>query len=423
MRGSESAVRRSVCAHRFPRAVVIIEGASDGMAAPPLHDSRYRSLDVWRGLICILVVLEHTGVALWSGIAEASGVQRWIRQLIVTPLTWNLGAPLFFVISGYCVAASLESCRHRSSSAAKYLGRRFWRILPPYWASLAVLAMIVLALDLVGLERLHRGPYALEINSPGTLTAAQWWGNLSLTETWRPRILSGHCEVFTRVGWSLCYQEQFYLISVLVMVLAPRRFHGALAATTVGIIGVRLAAWDTGALYRMEGGFFDLWHEFAVGLAVYWRLNSATDRLTKRAIDLSLLLLLAVASYYSFTTTIGAATFGLILIAGRSWDAKVASRKSLEPLRALGRRSYSIYLVHLPAGMLMTAIVTEVGVTEFWTRASVTVPLSTAAAIAAGWLFHHAVDRHFHQVPASFSFARFFKGRTMKKPSLQAQTA
>ena len=55
------------------------------------RDSRYHSLEVWRGLICILVVLEHTAVALWYGSGDVRALELAIRRWLLVPLSWNLG--------------------------------------------------------------------------------------------------------------------------------------------------------------------------------------------------------------------------------------------------------------------------------------------------------------------------------------------
>jgi peptidoglycan/LPS O-acetylase OafA/YrhL len=60
---------------------------------------RYQSLDLWRGLICSFVVLEHAAVALWDGASRDGGSGSWLRWVIVAPFQLNLGTPLFFVIS------------------------------------------------------------------------------------------------------------------------------------------------------------------------------------------------------------------------------------------------------------------------------------------------------------------------------------
>ena len=153
------------------------------------------------------------------------------------------------------MAGSLEACRHKTASAGQFLARRFLRIFSrPTTHRLSGSSLSSRLSTRFRLSRLHRGPYALEISSPGQLTAAQWWGNLSLTETWRPLLFKGPCDVFTSVGWSLCYQEQFYLISVLPLVLSRaatvprgiwprRRALGIVASANFGL-GLGLTVQD-----------------------------------------------------------------------------------------------------------------------------------------------------------------------------------
>lgn len=43
----------------------------------------------------------------------------------------NLGVPLFFVISGYCVTSAAKNTLRRSESPGSFLKRRFLRIFPP----------------------------------------------------------------------------------------------------------------------------------------------------------------------------------------------------------------------------------------------------------------------------------------------------
>ncbi|HXN41580.1 MAG TPA: hypothetical protein VN918_07325, partial [Myxococcaceae bacterium] len=56
------------------------------------YPRRYASLDAWRGIASLLVLVWH---------------RYWLR----TPITngfW-LGVQLFFVISGYCIAAAVDN--------------------------------------------------------------------------------------------------------------------------------------------------------------------------------------------------------------------------------------------------------------------------------------------------------------------------
>jgi peptidoglycan/LPS O-acetylase OafA/YrhL len=367
---------------------------------PPVERSRrYLSLDVWRGVACLMVLLHHASVALsWEEVG-GDGLEAWLRRGILSLLKAGVGPPLFFVMSGYCVAASIDSFRRKGTSPLGFLAKRLWRTFPPYWVALLGFVAVVTGLDALGLGRLHGGLVSLELTSPATLTRAQWLGNLTLTESWRPLVGGGEGNEFTRIAWSLCYQEQFYLVCFLVMVVAPRRFHAVLAAATVAIVGFRVFAWDSGGLSRIDGTFPVLWHEFAVGLAVYWRFNRAPSRGARWGIDLCLAGLLVVACWTQFESTAEAAALGLALIALRRWDERIAGLSWLDPLRACGRRCYSIYLVHLPICAVGNHCLYELGMTGFWARALVMVPLVSLASVGAGWLFYRGVESRFVQLP------------------------
>src|SRR5690606_1330209 len=45
-----------------------------------------------------------------------------------------IGVPIFFVISGYCILLSAHSCKNLKD----FVFRRFFRIFPVYWLSLAI---------------------------------------------------------------------------------------------------------------------------------------------------------------------------------------------------------------------------------------------------------------------------------------------
>ncbi|WP_435008870.1 acyltransferase family protein [Tundrisphaera lichenicola] len=369
------------------------------MPRPPGHDPRYESLDAWRGLACLMVVLHHSGFALtWAEVGGTSGGD-WARFLPVWFVRqMDLGVPLFFVISGYCIAASLDAHRRRGASSWSFLRRRLRRIYPPYWVALLAFVMTTWGLDRAGLHHLHDGGHSLELTSPGELNRAQWLGNITLTETWRSRAWGGGAmEVFTRVAWSLCYEEQFYLLSFLILLAAPRRLFPALGIATAGIVGFRGFASDVGWLFSYEGSFIYLWHEFAVGLAVYWRLVHAESPRSKRLIDASLVGLMVMGLLTTMRSTWVASLFGLGLIALRDFDGP-ARRSGW--LRACGRRCYSIYLIHLLVCTVGNEWLYGMGLVGFWARVLVMIPIVSTAAVGTGWLFFEAIERHFLNRPA-----------------------
>ena len=382
------------------------------MPPPPGHDPRYEMLDVWRGVACLMVVLHHSGFAIVLGDSDSSWVRRAILDFV---RLMDLGVPLFFVISGYCIAASMDSHRRRGASPWTFLGRRFKRIYPPYWAALLVFVATIWALDHAGLTWLHKGAHSLELKSPGQLGRAQWLGNVTLTEMWRVKVWGGmSTEVYTRVAWSLCFEEQFYFVCFLALLVAPRRLYGVIGGLTVAIVGFRVWAFDVGWLPNYRGMFLELWHEFAVGLLVYWRLVAAPSDRARRAVDAILAAVLVagliglarpdwevVGPIGKFRSTWVAAGFGLVLIALRGRDEAAGRLAWPGPLRACGRRCYSIYLIHLPACTIGNEWLYSLGIVSFWGRVLVMIPLVSLAAVGAGWAFFRLVESRFLNPPAN----------------------
>ena len=343
-------------------------------------------------------MLEHAGVALW-GLPAGPGLAGAVGRAVMAALKLHVGTALFFVMSGYCIAASIDSSRRKGERPLAFLARRLWRIFPPYWAALLGFVAVVAWLDAIGLEHYHRGGVSHELASPGELDAAQWLGNLTLTEGWRPLVAGSEAAIYTKVAWSLCYQEQFYLVCVLALMIAPSRFHRALAVATGLILAFRVAAWDSGFIHRMPGTFPIYWQEFAVGLALYARLSLPTTTAVRRGIDLGLVALLGIGLAESFVSTTTAAGFGLLLIGLHRWDQALGGLRWLDPLRACGRRSYSLYLVHLPVVMVLNATVCQAGLEGFWPRFALLMPAGVLASLATAWAFHRTVERHFLRWP------------------------
>lgn len=356
------------------------------------RSSRFESLDLWRGLLCVYIVFEHAGVLLWRGAGEASGVDGWLRQALVTPLTWHVGTPLFFVISGFCVLNSIDSHRRRGVAATTFLGRRFSRIFPSYWAALLFFMIVVGGLDRLGLESWHRNGLTHELSSVSEVTPAQWIGNLTLTETWRPHIAGEHEHVFTRIAWSLCFQEQFYVVCFLLLFLFRKHFHRALAILTAVIFAAVITLNDVGMSGALKGIFPVRWHHFAAGLAVYWCLRQETPKWARLGLIGSLCLMAGQGIRFGDNQSLAAALFALSLVFVSRFDASIARLRLLAPLRACGVRSYSIYLIHLPVCIVVLNTLDVWGLQSFWVRALVVVPVAVGGSLAASWVFHELVD-------------------------------
>src|SRR5262245_14011281 len=101
--------------------------------------NRYVSLDLWRGLACLMIVVLH-GTHLAQEGVETAGIS---GKLIVKAISkLSVGVPMFFVISGYCIAATSDNARRQPRASARFFYRRARRIFPPYWVMIAISAVL-----------------------------------------------------------------------------------------------------------------------------------------------------------------------------------------------------------------------------------------------------------------------------------------
>ncbi|HEX4613725.1 MAG TPA: acyltransferase [Urbifossiella sp.] len=366
--------------------------------------ARYRTLDAWRGLACLMVVVSHAAVfgSHTPGMAEHG---LWGR--VVAAAGWLVaGVPLFFVISGYCIAATADATAARGGSVRGYFARRLRRIVPPYLAAVALAAGFAFLLERLlapGLVGAEFGPIA-PVPDPAALAPLQWLGNLTLTETWRPLYDPGRPTLF-QVGpaWTLCYEEQFYAVTGLVLLVLRRWFFaGCLAVTGVVVAGV-LGRWGGADL---TGTFLDgRWLMFAAGVGVYY----ATTR--GGAIRHALVAAAVLAGFgyalrdpAAFLDTrfydpvadpreqAPAFAFALLLLALRRWDGATAASSPGRRLAAVGAYSYSLYLVHYPVCVAVGHLALRAGVTDPRAVLLGVVPASVGLSVGLAKWFYGRVE-------------------------------
>jgi peptidoglycan/LPS O-acetylase OafA/YrhL len=390
------------------------------LAAP--RAPRYYSLDLWRGVACLLVVLHHATIYAPAyrqaerGEAVPAGAASWL--VAATARLW-VGVPLFFVISGYCISATADSSRRRPRPLASYFTRRFRRIYPPYWVLLGVLAVLVIVLDRL-VPGLITDDYA-GIPTPWRLSAGQWFGNLTLTESWRRHVGGGPVGYFNAMAWTLCYEEQFYAVVGLLLALAPRRFF--LGAAAVTALTAALAALVSNS--ALDGFFCDgYWVHFAAGILVYYRVNYAAGW---RAWAANLLLLAALLGFAwdhfpvrHAHSNVGeggvvACAFALLLSLLHPWDRRLASARAARPLLFCGQICYSLYLVHWPVVKVVGHGLYLLGIRGDTATVLVTAPVCVTASVLLAWVFFRLCESRFLNAPAGAP-ARKAAGRAAAPP-------
>jgi peptidoglycan/LPS O-acetylase OafA/YrhL len=354
---------------------------------------RLAGLDTLRALAIALVFAHHYQVFI-SGRATFG----W-----ASTVGW-VGVDLFFVLSGYLIADQLLAglVRGQRLSLRAFYTRRALRTLPVFWVVLAA--------------------YFLWPAVMGGRTPPALWRFLSFTQNigLPPGTAFSH-------AWSLCVEEQFYLVLPLVLLAGLRfgftRWHGWALLVGLTLAGMATRAWLWGQ-YGLEaddavaGYHPHLYYatiaradEFLPGVAVALLQHAHPaqwQRLMQRGQALLVLGLLACAAllaallkfYYidgygygfamtTFGYSFNAMAFALLVMAALSPHSALA-RWRVPGARQLALWSYSIYLSHKAVGHIVKQWMAPVAPDSGWLLLAVVV-----ASLAVGWALHRAVETPF----------------------------
>lgn len=364
---------------------------------------RNPAFDGLRGVAILLVYLFHYG----GGLTSANPAVRLFGY--VTQAGW-VGVDMFFALSGFLITRLFWDDREGPGCLRSFYARRALRILPLYFATL-LLAAIVAVLNGAHLSALR--PILLYAaflqNVPPFLNAALQYP---------PPLPLYHL-------WSLAVEEQFYLIWPLLLLACHTR-QGAFRLCLISFV---LCCLFRNFVWRMTGPILNIpapeWSVSLPGRTGALALGAALAlspsdweafirRLAPPAIFLSLAGFIAVgfaehsvllnnpktvilglpcaellsAGLVAFTAVPLAAP----LAAPNAWRALFSTR----PLRALGRISFGFYVFHIllePCFDSIGAAATHTsrGVRFQVVRLLVAFPISLAAA----WVSFHLYESPF----------------------------
>lgn len=192
--------------------------------APVRVFGHHPALDGVRGVAILLVLLNHSGIALWAGAAD------WLAP------GGAMGVHLFFVLSGLLIASLLlgEHARTGTVDLRAFLVRRARRLVPTLAALLAALAVASVVLD-----RLVLGDVAS--SAAYALTFTSNWSAIGFPLAPIERALGGGTMVIETIQtWSLAIEVHFYLLWSVALWTAVRRgwSHRRMALLTTLVIVV-----------------------------------------------------------------------------------------------------------------------------------------------------------------------------------------
>jgi peptidoglycan/LPS O-acetylase OafA/YrhL len=346
-------------------------------------EGRFAPLDGLRG-VAILMVLWHHLVEFRLPLGHHY-LLGWIRA--ATGLSWA-GVDLFFALSGFLIGGILIDNRGSANLTKAFYLRRAARILPLYYATLA-LVLLAAAIHVPGsFQSFPAWVYFLFLTNVAVGAAAHW--------DWMP----------LSVMWSLAVEEQFYLgapwlIRSLRGSSVPVAAVALAAAAEVLRVGVRLAFPQSALLvhaftpFRMDS--------LALGILGSWVARTGEDGSARRWLErrwraamgasLAALLCLAALRPAEGSMLMAAAGYAVISI---SCGLLVTVVSVVRPpainrflgmrwLTTLGKLSYFIYLWHtLVPPLLARWLAGPDFVLDSW-RAAGVVALSVAPVLAAAW--------------------------------------
>lgn len=305
-------------------------------------------LDGLRGIAALVVVFRHC----FNTVSIPIEIREVVLQSPLALLLNGQGAvQLFFVLSGFVLAASLERNRHRVD-LAQYFVKRIFRIHPPY--AFAVLLAWTAAFFA---PELPTG--AAVMQQMRSLAAV----HIDLHQLGSSLLFPGEAFRQLPVGWTLKIELVFSFLLPL-MLFAARRTHWL-------VLVAWCAAWLWNSHHLTRYAI-----DFALGIAVY--IERDRIRGLRDAVPAAILAAAAVASVLVLNAPLllgWSVPAGGMLIGGfGSTDIAVmgvgaagmvsavlcvpwfAAFLSTSPLRFLGRVSYSLYLVHAVVLLQLTRI-------------------------------------------------------------------
>ncbi|MFC6018188.1 acyltransferase family protein [Plantactinospora solaniradicis] len=359
---------------------VVHAGAPAAAGTPPSPGDRQCSgagrvvgLDGIRGLAALYVVVHHCWLLTFPGYPANTG-PGWLGWLVYG----RLAVVAFIVLSGFSLAISPARDAWRLGGTLRFARRRAWRILPPYWAALAVSLVIASVVP------------SLPLSAPPTLRSVVVYGLLMQDVVAAPAPNGAF--------WSIAVEVGLYLVfPVLVLIRRRAGAVATLAAVTVPVVVIGLLCRDLSTTARATGYTLELAPLFTAGVLAAG-VVAAPERIRRlpwhrlaalAAVPVLLLVVVqgsvwTVRHYYWVDLAAGPAIALFLAAVATRRPAGLVRLLDSRPLRAIGGFSFSLYLIHLPIVALISRRVVAPhlgsGLPAFWATLVVAVPICLMAA-------------------------------------------
>ncbi|MDF2117114.1 acyltransferase [Roseiarcaceae bacterium H3SJ34-1] len=335
------------------------------------HPRHFSDLDGLRGLLALSVVFLHYGIN--DQLRRATGGQ-------VPGFTFELSVDFFFLLSGYVLTYSM---RERTPGVAEFALKRAFRLLPVYFAMFAlVLAMAAFATRTL--------PYLV---SPLPV-----W--MVITDLFLVTPLSGIAPLDVP-AWSVSFE--FYL-PILAVALSGMLGNYVRRHSMVLVVALAVGMSAVAYLVAVGGHYFGLraFLGLSAGCCLYLSIPrlKLPARLFKPLIMYALIASLLVIMFLASIVHLIAVAFPWIAILAVVVGTRTRTFLSGGPMEALGRISYTLYMVHIPVLMASALTVEDVSGHPFIKAVALFAALAAAGAFTIfverpGMALGNAIARRF----------------------------
>jgi exopolysaccharide production protein ExoZ len=305
-----------------------------------------------RGFAALSVVVFHAQILVpVAERGQQASVLSWLKM-------GDIGVDLFFIVSGFVMTMMLDADEENYQGVtpwlSKFLFRRFWRVMLPYW--------VFTLLAYVGLTLLAPGKAA---------------GQATLLASFL--LIPGSQPFALMVGWSLVYEVYFYLIFGFMCFWWGRS--GAVSTAALCAIASIALPWFAGREYitGVYNGTLPLYFSVGIVLALYrYQINSFLAVASSWVIFFAALVsIVLIATFYPYAyevhtqsawRVVGYGPVAIILFSSFWILAKLLGRINWLGLGEVGEWSYSLYLSHWLVLNVLVLLLAKLGwYPGFWT--------------------------------------------------------
>ncbi|WP_420473383.1 acyltransferase family protein [Noviherbaspirillum sp. ST9] len=304
-----------------------------------------KSIEGVRGLAALLVALYHLKIG--------SDHFSLIRN-------GYLFVDLFFVLSGFVIAAAYGNSMRNTADLRAFILRRIGRLFPLLVFSTIVFVLGSNAIVLAKKLAIASG-HAGVLNNPGALEyLVPSFGEILSTLTFTHALGIYDHLILNTPTWSISVEFYTYLLFAIVCMFLSG---GAriVMLSLLSIAGLIISVWASVNLHNCiaEKGCLSLTYDFGLARSVHafclgalafhssrvLKINVTAVQIT---VSFGLFMLLALVDHVSVAAFVFPVAFAVMVLSLAKDSGPLADALKPALFQVLGQRSYSIYLMHMP---------------------------------------------------------------------------